>query len=327
LHAGAIRKQLLRWYQSHRRDLPWRRTRDPYAIWISEVMLQQTRVAAAIPAYRRFLERFPSPESLARATEQEVLAAWGGLGYYSRARNLHRAARRIAAHGFPRSHAAIRELPGVGDYTAAAVASIAFGLPYAAVDGNARRVLMRLANDASLDVRAEAQRWLDRRDPGRFNQALMELGALVCLPRRPRCGECPLAGSCAARAAGTAASLPPRRTRPQAARKSRRLLVARRGGRILLAPSPRVKGFWELPEARILPRGGFTLGPKIGAFRHSITSSQYRFVVVEATVRRPGSSCRWWTPEELETIPLSTASKKALQCWKKRVAESASRHG
>src|SRR5579863_5065601 len=146
----AIRKKLARWYDRHRRDLPWRRTRDPYAIWISEIMLQQTRVAAVIPYYERFLARFPGVEELAQAPEPEVLALWSGLGYYSRPRNMQKAAQQIVALGeFPSDHASIRELAGVGDYTAAAVASIAFGLPHAVVDGNVRRVVMRLMNDAA----------------------------------------------------------------------------------------------------------------------------------------------------------------------------------
>ncbi|MGH9593198.1 MAG: A/G-specific adenine glycosylase, partial [Bryobacteraceae bacterium] len=156
-------------------------------------MLQQTRVAAVIPYYERFLKRFPAVEELAQAPEPEVLALWSGLGYYSRARNMQKAARQIVAlGGFPRDYPSIRALAGVGDYTAAAVASIAFGLPHAVVDGNVRRVAMRLANDAGCDVAALAAQLLDPRDPARSNQALMELGAVVCLLREPRCGECPV---------------------------------------------------------------------------------------------------------------------------------------
>src|SRR5690348_7515935 len=189
--ASWIRRRILYWYGKHRRDLPWRRTRDPYAIWISEIMLQQTRVAAVIPYYERFLERFPDAASLARAPEPRALAACSGLGYYSRARNELHAARIIAARGgFPDAHAAIRELPGVGDYTAAAVASIAFGLPHAVVDGNVKRVIARLTSSADAKVEETAERLLDRRDPGRSNQALMELGALVCLPKAPLCAAC-----------------------------------------------------------------------------------------------------------------------------------------
>src|SRR5690348_6680165 len=168
--ASWIRRRILYWYGKHRRDLPWRRTRDPYAIWISEIMLQQTRVAAVIPYYERFLARFPGVAALAAATEDELLAAWSGLGYYSRARNLHRAARAIVELGsFPQNYEALRELPGVGDYTAAAITSIAYGLPFSVVDGNVRRVAARLANDADADAQAIADRLLDRQDPARAN--------------------------------------------------------------------------------------------------------------------------------------------------------------
>ena len=167
-------------------------------------MLQQTRVAAVNPYFARFLKRFPTARALARAAEEDVFTHWAGLGYYSRARNLRRAARQIVdLGGFPRDYAALRSLAGVGEYTAAAVASIAFGLPHAVVDGNVRRVVMRLANSASVDVQAEAERLLDRKNPGGWNQALMELGALVCVPRAPRCGVCPVSGHCGAFRYGT----------------------------------------------------------------------------------------------------------------------------
>ena len=180
MDAAALRKQLARWYERNARELPWRLTRDPYAIWVSEIMLQQTRVAAAIPHYLRFLAQFPDAGALARASEAEVLTAWSGLGYYSRARNLRKAAQAMASlDGFPSDYEAIRGLPGVGDYTAAAVASIAFGLPHAVVDGNVRRVIARLTNNATADIQSVADRLLDRENPARSNQALMELGALV----------------------------------------------------------------------------------------------------------------------------------------------------
>ncbi len=200
--SSSFQDKLLRWYRRHARKLPWRQTRDPYRIWVSEVMLQQTRVAAAIPYFERFIERFPDVESLARAPEEELLRAWSGLGYYSRARNLQRAAKLIAERGsIPNDYDALRELPGIGQYTAAAVASIAFNQPYAVVDGNVRRVLSRVAcRNEGLDEMAEAL--LDRKHPGRYNQALMELGATVCLPREPHCGACPVAALCTASVMG-----------------------------------------------------------------------------------------------------------------------------
>ncbi|HEY7338660.1 MAG TPA: A/G-specific adenine glycosylase [Bryobacteraceae bacterium] len=310
---AAIRKALARWYERNARDLPWRRTRDPYAIWISEIMLQQTRVAAAIPYYERFLARFPDTASLACAAENEVLAHWSGLGYYSRARNLHKAAREIDAAGaFPRDFAGLRALPGVGDYTAAAVASIAFGLPHEVVDGNVKRVAIRLVNDAAADAQAVSARLLDHKNPGRSNQALMELGALVCAPRDPSCGTCPVARYCEAHRRGTQAALPPPRAKAKTVRLERILLVIRRRGRILLAPSPRVQGFWDLPE----PFPGARAGLRIGLFRHTILNRQYRFEVRAGVTRNTPRRMRWVTGGELDEIPLSTTAKKGLRCLK-----------
>ena len=275
-------------------------------------MLQQTRVAAVIPYYQRFLKRFPCVEDLAQATEAEVLSLWSGLGYYSRARNMQKAARQIAHQsmdtgGFPRDYASIRALAGVGDYTAAAIASIAFGLPHAAVDGNVRRVIMRLAGDAAVDVGATATRLLDRRHPGRWNQAVMELGATVCLPREPLCSGCPLALACVAKQREIQRVLPPPKKKVMV-RREHTLLLIRRKGRILLTPSPRVSGFWDLPEKL----SGARLGAKLGAFRHAITNSQYYFEVREARIGKHPRTCRWWDERDLSEIPLSTAAKKAL---------------
>ena len=285
-------------------------------------MLQQTRVAAVNPYFARFLKRFPTVRALARAAEEDVLAHWAGLGYYSRARNLRRAARQIVdLGGFPRDYATLRSLAGVGEYTAAAVASIAFGLPHAVVDGNVRRVVMRLANSASVDVQAEAERLLDRKNPGGWNQALMELGALVCVPRAPRCGVCPVSGHCGAFRYGTTGELPPQLRKLVPQRKKRTLFVIRKRGFLLLTPSSRVRGFWDLPETETLRSASYSHGQQVGSFRHAITNSQYLFEVVEAAVRAAPGHCRWWKESELQEIPLSTASKKALQCWKKKTGE------
>jgi A/G-specific adenine glycosylase len=303
---------LTRWYTGQARDLPWRRTSDPYAIWISEVMLQQTRVAAAIPYYNRFLERFPDIAALAGASETEVLALWSGLGYYSRARKLREAAQEIVEAGgeFPREYAAIRELPGIGDYTAAAVSSIAFGLPYAAIDGNVRRVVMRLTNSADADVAGEAAQLLDRKNPGRSNQALMELGAVICLPRAPLCQACPVADHCSALQNGTVDRLPPPRVNPETIRRERTLLVIRRGEQIMLSPCARLKGFWDLPD--VFP--GARPGAVIGVFRHTITNSRYICEVREATASRGPRGARWFSSGRLHEIALSTTAKKALRC-------------
>jgi len=273
-------------------------------------MLQQTRVAAVIPYYQRFLKRFPHVEDLAQASEIELLSLWAGLGYYSRARNMQKAASQIVdGGGFPRDYESIRALAGVGDYTAAAVASIAFGLPHAAIDGNVRRVVIRLAGDAGVDVGATATQLMSPRDPGRWNQAMMELGATVCLPRDPLCAECPISAECQARRLGIPKELPPR-IKKVMVRREHTLLVIRQKGRILLTPSPRVSGFWELPETF----AGVRLGPKLGEFRHAITNSQYHFEVREARITTHPRTCRWWDETELVEIPLSTIAKKALRC-------------
>jgi A/G-specific adenine glycosylase len=269
--------RLLAWYDAHRRDLPWRRDRDPYRVWLSEVMLQQTRVEVAVPYFERFTARFPDVAALAAADLDEVLALWSGLGYYRRARQLHAAARQVARQvdsfgGFPRTVEGLRALPGIGPYTAAAVASIAFGVPAAVVDGNVERVAARLAALDADPKAAPARRrvaeiaadLLDPARPGDSNQALMELGATVCTPRRPRCALCPLrqaapaaAGDpawpgCRAALAGDAESYPPPRRR-RAVERQRRLvaLVEDAAGRLLLFRradgAELLAGTWELP--------------------------------------------------------------------------------
>ena len=323
--ARSFAARLLLWYGAQHRDLPWRRTRDPYRIWVSEIMLQQTRVEAVIPYYERFLERFPSAAALAAASEEEVLASWSGLGYYSRARNLHKAARLIDGV-FPGSYQAIRELPGVGDYTAAAISSIAFGLPYAVLDGNVMRVVARVTNDPA-DIGASrtrarfrelAQQWLDRRRAGAFNQAMMELGATVCLPRAPRCGICPLAAVCEARRVGRQQRLPVKLRKTQPVKIAMAVAVVERRGRLLLwqraADSRRLAGFWELPSPEQLPE--LHAMPEIGTFRHTITHHRYRVTVRAGSLARTARAARplrWIPIGTLPSLPLSTTARKALR--------------
>jgi A/G-specific adenine glycosylase len=305
-----IQAALIRWYRRVKRDLPWRRTRDPYAIWISEIMLQQTRVAAVIPYYEKFLASFPDAATLARAREESVLARWAGLGYYSRARNLQKAARAIVEMGrFPSTFEEIRELPGIGNYTAAAIASIAFGLPHAAVDGNVRRVVARLqGSDSAIEV--AAGKLLDRRDPGQWNQAVMELGATVCLPRDPACEACPLARWCEARSSSRQNELPARRVKPEPVRMKRTLLAIHRDKHVLLCPSTRVRGFWDLPE----PFEPAKVGAVQGTFRHTITFRQYTFEVRRGVAKSIPEGFRWFPQKKLHEIALSTTAKKALRC-------------
>jgi A/G-specific adenine glycosylase len=326
-----IRSALLAWYRKNRRDLPWRNTRDPYRIWVSEVMLQQTRVSAVIPFYEEFTNRFQTIDALALASEQELLASWAGLGYYSRARNLQRAARIVKAMGFeghtlPRNYEFIRALPGIGDYTAAAIASIAFDLPHAVVDGNVIRVLSRMTAESSTRARlAEiANALLSRKHPGDFNQAIMELGATVCLPRDPQCGACPIAAFCEARRRGSQLQFPVKQGRARATQVEKQLLVIERGGNILLwqrpAPSRRLAGFWELPEPEQLPKA--RLHGDIGSFRHSIVNTQYRVQVLRATLRQVPTGFQWLSQKKLHEVPLSTTAKKGLLCSAKWIANA-----
>ncbi len=219
---ATFRKQLLGWFRQFQRDLPWRRTKDPYRIWLSEIMLQQTRVAAAIPYFERFLERFPDVRALAAAPQEEILRAWSGLGYYSRARNLQRAAQQIVAKHdgqFPARLEDALALPGIGNYTAAAILSIAFGEKQAVLDGNVARVLARLgairgdlrASHRWQELQETADRLLDPESPGDWNQAAMELGATLCTPKSPQCLLCPVAQFCEGRKLGIAESLPEKR--------------------------------------------------------------------------------------------------------------------
>ncbi|WP_460040087.1 A/G-specific adenine glycosylase [Thermaerobacter litoralis] len=263
-----VRSRLIHWYDGHRRDLPWRRTRDPYAILVSEIMLQQTRVDTALPYYLRFLQRFPTAFHLAAAPEEEVLRLWQGLGYYRRARQLQAAARVLVdRHGgrVPPDEAAIRALPGVGDYTAGAVLSIAFDLPVPAVDGNAQRVLSRLfALDEPADAAAGrrklqqlARQLVQGPRPGALNQAVMELGSTVCTPRKPRCEECPVADLCRAWAAGRPEAWPVMRRRPAPLVEEQVVMVlCRWDGRVALVRRPEgelLGGLWALPYARRQP--------------------------------------------------------------------------
>ncbi len=246
-----FRKQLLGWFRQYQRDLPWRRTKDPYRIWLSEIMLQQTRVAAVIPYYERFLQRFPDVRALAEAPEEEVLRLWSGLGYYSRARNLRKAAQEIVAkHAgqFPKTEKEALALPGIGRYTSAAILSIAFGEPLAVLDGNVARVIARLGAVRG-DIR-EGKRWqslqesadhlLDARSPGDWNPAMMELGATVCTPKSPQCLLCPVAQFCRGRQLGIAESLPEKRKKRATVKVTLAAAVFRDAhGRTMVLPPPR----------------------------------------------------------------------------------------
>ncbi|HPA51372.1 MAG TPA: A/G-specific adenine glycosylase [Thermoanaerobaculia bacterium] len=341
-HPAALRAALLRWFRKHRRDLPFRRTRDPWAVWLSETVLQQTTVAAGAPRFERLLARFPTVEALASADERELLAAWSGLGYYARARNLHRAARLVAERGglVPRTVDELRALPGVGPYTAAAVASLAFGVPIPLVDGNVSRVLSRLgaipgdgrSGRSGAAVAEAAADFLDRRRPAEHNEALMELGALVCLPRAPRCPDCPLRAGCRALALGRPEELPAPRARKPAVRLRLAAGVARRDDRlVLVADGHLVRGhlvvpMLELPSeadaARLLRtawpglagRRARRLAP-LGRVRHSVLERLYAvdvFDVEEAGPTDESVPVRLVLPRDLESEPRGGLLGKVL---------------
>ena len=254
---SSFSETILSWYDVHGRDLPWRRTRDPYAIWLSEIILQQTRIAQGQAYWERFMAAWPDVRALAAADEDEVLRCWQGLGYYSRARNLHAAARQIAAAGrFPDTLAGIRALKGVGDYTAAAIGSIAFGLPAAVVDGNVYRVLARHfgiatpvgSASAKKEFTALAQSLLPAGRPGDFNQGMMDFGAMQCTPAAPDCAGCPLADSCAALAAGRVDELPVREKGPAVQERRFSYVYLRFRGRTAIRKRPVGDiwaGLWE----------------------------------------------------------------------------------
>jgi A/G-specific adenine glycosylase len=307
-----FRAKLLAWYDEHKRDLPWRRSSDPYRIWLSEIMLQQTRVAAVTEHYERFLKRFPSIEKLASARESSVLAAWSGLGYYRRARMLHTAAKRITKYHdgkFPSTTEALRALPGIGRYTAAAVASIAFGEAVAVVDGNVERVLQRMIGKtcSGQEYWDTAETLLDRDRPGDFNQAMMELGATVCAPRQPLCRECPVRGFCATRGEtkNTVKKTPQRK-------KETAYALSRRNGLVLLVQRPEsaslMPGMWELPEIDAV--GGS--GKAMLTVKHSITVTNYTIRIVRAEVP-PSTSGTWVRTGRISKLPLTGLARKILR--------------
>lgn len=318
-HSGAVPKKkslvrvqaaLLDWYRRERRELPWRKTRDPYRIWVSEIMLQQTRVAAVVEYYRRFVARFPDVHSLANANESDVLAAWSGLGYYRRARAMHAAAQEIVAEmggKFPRAAASLSELPGIGRYTAAAVASIAFGEPAAVVDGNVERVLSRFLGH---DLRDRKEAWehaetlLPPSHAGDWNQSMMELGATICLPSDPKCLLCPLRKWCAD---------PGRETRkPQSSRLKLELIfgLAHRRGSVYLVQrgfhATLMAGMWELPA---LPKSN---GAPVARLRHSITDKDYTVLVFP--LGAPGThDGKWIKLNRVHELPLTGLTRKILR--------------
>ncbi|MFY9645002.1 MAG: A/G-specific adenine glycosylase [Terriglobales bacterium] len=348
----AFRRALLGWYDAHRRDLPWRKTRDAYRIWISEIMLQQTRVAAVLDHYRIFLERFPNIRALAAAEEDAVLAAWSGLGYYRRARNLHQCAKEIVQSyrgRFPKTAEELRNLPGIGRYTGAAIASIAFDEPVAVVDGNVERVLQRFfaseidgkqgigrslkGDGGSLTVRQvwqQAQTLLATARPGDFNQAMMELGATVCLPREPRCASCPVRKWCVTQQGNEAApgAIPGARRdagrgemRPSMCQVKKNIwcVLNQRNGDVRLVQrgkkSALMPGMWELPQVSE-PSRPLLEDAQWRTFRHSITVTDYTVCVLRnrplAGLARVGKG-KWIAIESIPRMPITGLTRKILK--------------
>ena len=350
-----LSRRLLAWYALQRRDLPWRHTRDPYAIWVAETMLQQTRVETVIPYYRRWMRRFPDVQAVARATEEEVLRHWEGLGYYSRARSLQRAARRITAEyggKLPRTRRELIQLPGIGAYSASAIAAIAFGQAELALDGNLRRVLCRLldfagdprAPEGDRHLRAQAQPWIPPRRAGDFNQALMDLGAMVCTPRRPACERCPLTAECAAYLHGTQALRPLRRERRPLPERAAAAAVIRRGRTVLIArrpPGGLLGGLWEFPGGKAEPGESIDetlrrelreelaieidLIDSLGRFDHTYTHFRISVYAFECRMKggRPKllehTALRWIAPEALRRFPMGKIDREIARRWSQRL--------
>jgi len=339
---AAIAPPLLAWYDAHGRSLPWRGTGDLYRIWVSELMLQQTRVDTVLRRYPAFLDRFPDLASLAAADEDEVLAAWSGLGYYRRARALHRGARRIIDEldgVFPTSLEALMELPGVGRYTAGAILSAGLDLPLPILDGNVIRVLSRLFEIAEPVDRAIVRRrlWslaeavLPGERPGDFNQALMDLGATVCVPKGPDCATCPLAGPCGARASGRQSELPSSPRRSQVVHEERVAVVLRRDdGRLLLErrpPDGLLAGMWEPvaaprpraeePEAVACRLAAATVAAH-GRVEHRFSHRHWTIHVFSARAPQPERAAepraerRWVHPDQLDELGIPTVTRKVL---------------
>ena len=344
-----IPRLLLSWYRTNQRDLPWRRTTDPYRIWVAEIMLQQTRVETALPYYERFLKTFPDVRALAGARQEAVLKAWEGLGYYSRARHLHEAARVVARqHGgkIPADLDGLRRLPGVGDYTAGAILSIAFGRRVAAVDGNVLRVIARLfAVEDPVDcgktrrrIGEIAARLVPADEPGHYNQALMDLGSAVCTPRSPDCPACPLAAICKARRNGSRHSIPARR-KPAAVprREAAVALIANDRGELLLAKRPSrgmLGGLWRFPGGELqegeTPAEGLRRllredlglraipGKALLSVEHGYSHFTLTVHVLSCAIRGPvpaaggGMPLRWAGPRGLSRLAVSRLERRIL---------------
>jgi A/G-specific adenine glycosylase len=344
----ALRRRLLAWYSKHARDLPWRRSRDPYRVWVSEIMLQQTQVATVHDYFVRFVREFPNVRQLAAADEQDVLRLWEGLGYYRRARQLHAVAQKIVnEHGgmFPQAVDELRELPGIGRYTAGAIASIAFDQRAPILEANTIRLLSRLIAycDDSQSTAGQRILWqtaeeiLPHKNVAQFNQALMELGSLVCTSSEPKCDECPLSGVCAAWATGRVHEIPRAKPRKTYTDVREAAVVVRRNGRVLMrkcGTNERWAGLWDFPRFQIEADGplfsseeivnklrsqtGITCGSlallktiRHGVTRYRISLECYEAALISGRIRATdGAVLKWVSIDELAALPLSTTGRR-----------------
>ncbi|PYV83551.1 MAG: A/G-specific adenine glycosylase [Acidobacteria bacterium] len=350
-----LQKKLFDWYVIHQRELPWRKVKDPYSVWISEVMLQQTQVQTVIPYYLRFLKSFPTIGHLAKANLQHLLRVWAGLGYYSRARNLRQAARKIIQdHNgrFPESYEGVLALPGIGRYTAGAISSIAFNQRYPALDGNAARVLTRLfklrGDPKSAGLHALlwkcAQELIPQSNPGDFNQALMELGATLCSPRRPACLRCPWQAECLARKEGIQELLPEKRTSLVAEKSQWAVAVIFHNQRVLIVRRTEgklLRDFWEFPGGEFNEVGNLKsalakkiwrdfglrvrLRNRLTTIKHAITKRRITLLVYQAELKTSmlkvphTQTVRWVRLDELKKYPFASASSQVVKALKSMI--------
>lgn len=314
--ADRLRSRLLDWYDENKRDLPWRQTRDPYGVWISEVMLQQTTVGVVVPYYERWMRRFPSVQSLAASSEQDVLAIWQGLGYYRRAKNVRKAAVQILADGgFPTSFEGWIRIPGVGAYTAGAICAICLGHETPAIDGNVQRVYSRLHADGTYGSNKSCQTWaagiVAGERPGDLIQALMELGSEVCRPRDPFCGTCPLRRECVAKKQGDQLAYPPRKPRREMKHVESVIVVPVFEGKFGVRQIP--PGEWNEGMYAFDVRAATSSTKPIGRFTHAITNHRLNVSVFLKAKKSKGAGFKWYTSEELKGVPMPAHQRRAAR--------------
>lgn len=351
LYKKQVRNALVSWFEVEKRDLPWRKTKDPYKIWVSEVMLQQTKVDTVIPYYERFIAKYPSLESLANADEEELLKEWEGLGYYSRARNLQAGVKEVVEHydcNVPSTRKEISKLKGVGPYTAGAVLSIAYGVPEHAVDGNVMRVLSRLllikediAKPKTKKIFEEAvMELIDRENPSAFNQGLMELGAVICTPTKPKCLLCPVREYCSAFFEGMQEVLPVKTINKKSKIHKMKAVVIEKDGKVLLEKRPSkglLANMWQFPMVE-LPTTNHTVeeviehdyrisiikGKEILTFKHIFSHLTWEMESYAAQLTKDKglpTNCKWFTKVEVENQPMPVPVLKVWNAWKERDLE------